>query len=297
MCASCFSLVQGDFDDAQALVKAAFADATFREEVKLGAVNSINWARVLAQITYYFYCYLRVTDSKDGKELKINFAVPTGNFGDILAGYYAKQMGLPVGQLMVCTNQNDVLHRFLQSGEYRRAPAGPTIAPSMDISVSSNFERYLYYLAGRDAAQLAEWMRTFEQTGVLQVSAAQLQRAREDFTSFAASEDVIVSTMRELFEQEGYLVCPHTATAVAGVQNELQHGDLRTEVAHDPYVVLATAHPAKFEQAVQMALQGVSRAAPERPAELQALFGLEERKTFLPNSLAAVQTFVRDKRI
>ena len=139
----CICIDDGDFDDCQAIVKAAFADASFRDEVKLGAINSINWARVLAQITYYFYSWLRVTDANPGKAhiSKLNYAVPTGNFGDILAGYYAKRMGLPVDRLVVCANENDVLHRFLQTGVYRKSPATLTIAPSMDISISSNFER------------------------------------------------------------------------------------------------------------------------------------------------------------
>ena len=155
--------VEGTFDDCQDLVKASFNSPEFRDRVKLGAVNSINWCRVLAQITYYFWSYLRVTDEESLKNSKVGFSVPTGNFGDILAGFYAKQIGLPVGKLVVATNENDILHRFFTKGEYHRESIHKTISPSMDICVSSNFERYLFFLAGNDASKLAEWMKTFEE--------------------------------------------------------------------------------------------------------------------------------------
>lgn len=165
-CANTFTFLflQGDFDDAQAIVKNAFADEGFRKEVNLGAINSINWARVLAQITYYFYSWLRVTETA-GESAKLNFAVPTGNFGDILAGYYAKRMGLPIDKLIICTNENDVLHRVMETGIYCKNPAVITIAPSMDISVSSNFERYLFHLSGDNSELLNGWMHEFETTG------------------------------------------------------------------------------------------------------------------------------------
>ena len=307
-------MAQGDFDDAQALVKAAFVDEPFRNEVNLGAVNSINWARVLAQITYYFYAWLRATD-----EISVNnttrsgtietapllpravFAVPTGNFGDILAGYYAQRMGLPVKKLIVCTNDNDVLHRFLQTGEYRKSPASPTLAPSMDISVSSNFERYLYYLADESPSVLRSWMSTFESTGVLQVPEDLLHRAREVFGSHATSEKVIVATMSTLYHEEKYLVCPHTATAVVGLQAyaAILSAGVSPSLSPDKppvHVCLATAHPAKFELAVQRAMTtiGENEVAPPRPIELDALFNLPTRRVQLPNSLAAVEIFMRD---
>jgi len=309
--------VEGDFDDAQALVKAAFADEQFRNEVNLGAVNSINWARVLAQITYYFYAYLRATDKVNaehsakrtaGKAVpplpKAVFAVPTGNFGDILAGYYAQRMGLPVERLMVCTNDNDVLHRFLQTGEYRKMAATATLAPSMDISVSSNFERYLYYLADENPALLSAWMDTFETTGVLKVPVELLLRAQRDFSSHSSSENEICSAMSNLYREEGYLVCPHTATAVAGIKH-LASVPVVTAPSPVPLtappllpavrVCLATAHPAKFEAAVERAL-GIangSARAPPRPIELELLLDMPTRKDELPNSLSHVQEFIR----
>lgn len=280
--------IEGDFDDCQAIVKAAFADVSFRNEVKLGAINSINWARVLAQITYYFYAWLRVTDpisATASANDKVNFAVPTGNFGDILAGYYAKQMGLPVGRLVVCTNENDVLHRFLRDGVYSKKPATLTIAPSMDISVSSNFERYLFYLADKNASKLAGWMREFEKTGELTLSNDLLQLARTEFASHPSSETDITTAMKSVWDSENYLVCPHTATAVEAVRV--------LGMPPNNTVCLATAHPAKFEEAVSKALQG--EVSPPRPAELELLFSLKTRTSALPNSLLAVQKFMRTK--
>jgi threonine synthase len=279
--------VDGDFDDCQAIVKRAFADKPFRDEVKLGAINSINWARILAQITYYFYSWLRITD-KEGKNKQVNFVVPTGNFGDILAGYYAKKMGLKVGKLVIATNQNDVLHRFMQSGEYKKTGASVlTIAPSMDISISSNFERYLFYLCGEDTRQLALWMGGFERTGSLSVSKAQLKKAQEDFASHPSSEAAIVSGMQGLWKREQYLVCPHSATAVNAIS--------ALRLPASTTAMLATAHPAKFEAAMDLALKPLDQAIPARPPPLEEMFGMPVRFTLAKNSLAEVQGFVRAK--
>ena len=255
--------------------------------MKLGAINSINWARVLAQITYYFYSWLRATDDISDKAMKINFAVPTGNFGDILAGYYAKRMGLPVGKLIVCTNENDVLHRFLETGSYVKSPATLSIAPSMDISVSSNFERYLFYLGG-SAETLASWMDTFEKTGEVTVSPKLLRLANEDFASASSSKEEIITAMREINDNEKYLVCPHTATAIVAV-NKLKLRSFQT-------ICLATAHPAKFEEAVHLALTE-GREVPPRPKILNDLFSMTTRTTHLPNELKAVESFVKQKLV
>jgi threonine synthase len=281
--------VKGDFDDCQAIVKAAFADADFKDEVKLGAINSINWARVLAQITYYYYSYLRVTDSVGDKSKcpSINFAVPTGNFGDILAGFMAKKMGLAIDKLVVCTNENDVLHRFFNTGVYEKSPAIITISPSMDISISSNFERYLYYLAGENSATLKSWMDQFESTGRMAVSADLHNMANTDFLSFASNKSQILKTMTDLYAAENYLVCPHTATAVVGV-NALK-------LPSETTVILATAHPAKFEEAIQLSLTAAGLKVPPRPDTLEALFSMPTRKTLLSNSLPDVQAYVRTK--
>lgn len=264
-------------------MKESFQNVEFREAVKLGAINSINWARVLAQITYYFYSYLRITDSQDSSHREpINYVVPTGNFGDILAGYFAQQMGLPIDKLVVATNQNDVLHRFFATGQYTRHPAIFTIAPSMDISISSNFERYLFYLADQRSDTLNEWMSTFETTGTLSLGPELLARARQTFSSSASDETRIVAAMQRIEAQDGYLVCPHTATAVNAVQ-DLQLPAART-------VVLATAHPAKFEAAMALAL-GPDKMPP-RPEALQALFSLPTRVTELQKNSEFVQDFI-----
>jgi threonine synthase len=277
---------KGDFDDAQAIVKAAFADEKFRDEVKLGAINSINWARVLAQITYYFFAWLQVTnENKDNSP--VNFAVPTGNFGDILAGYYAKRMGLPVDKLIICTNQNDVLHRFFNTGIYQKVQAVLTIAPSMDISVSSNFERYLFYLSGEAPETLASWMNIFEKTGEVTLPMEMLNAARKDFLSAKSDKDGIISTMRTTFCRENYLVCPHTATAVDGI--------LKLKLPAERTVCLATAHPAKFEEAVNLALSAEVEL-PERPKELQDLFDLKTRRILFPKSLETIENYIKSKK-
>jgi threonine synthase len=277
--------IKGDFDDAQSIVKQAFADRDFRDEVKLGAINSINWARILAQITYYFYSWLRVTDGlmEKEKDPRLSFAVPTGNFGDILAGYYAKRMGLPIDRLVVCTNENAVLHRFFETGSYKRQTALNTIAPSMDISVSSNFERYLYYLAEEDGPTLATWMNIFEENGELNLSADLLETAKQDFSSHSADKAAIVNSVRHVFKHEQYLVCPHTATAVSAVHA------LQLRASHT--VILATAHPAKFEEAIALALP--LEELPRRPIELQELFSRPTRVTCMPTALQSVQDFIR----
>lgn len=215
----------------------------------------------------------------------MNFVVPTGNFGDILAGYYAKRMGLPIDKLVVSTNENDVLHRFLESGRYYKQPSILTISPSMDISVSSNFERYLYYLANDNSAVLASWMDTFEKTGSLEVPADLLKIAKNEFMSYSCHKAEIVQVMRDLYREENYLVCPHTATAVAAIK--------RLKLPSGSTVCLATAHPAKFVDAVNLALVGSK--PPSTPKELECLFSLPLKKTCLPTSVPAIQAFILKK--
>lgn len=274
--------VEGTFDDCQNIVKAAFQDPEFRDEVRLGAVNSINWARVLAQITYYFWAYFRITDYDPSIE-SLSFSVPTGNFGDVLAGYYAKCMGLPVEQLLVATNVNDILHRFFETGEYHKADVTQTHSPSMDISISSNFERYLFELAGRDHARLKDWMTSFERTGKLTLSADLLTKAREDFISGRGDEDQTLATMKKWHEEHGYLLCPHSAVGVHAADSLGMLKGGRT-------VCLATAHPAKFPEATdRLGIEG------ELPKELAALADLPMRSVLLPDDLKAVQTYMRER--
>lgn len=269
--------IDGTFDDCQDIVKASFNTPEFRDEVHLGAVNSINWCRVLAQTTYYVWSYLRLLDT----EGEIHYSVPTGNFGDVLAGYYAKRMGLNrIGKLIVATNENDILHRFFTKGEYHRESIQKTISPSMDICVSSNFERYLYHLASDDSKKLNEWMTNFEKTGKLSVTGSLLRQAQSDFDSARADTARTLSTIKEYYEKDDYLLCPHSAVGVAAIH---QLGLVQPNT-----VCLATAHQGKFPDAVRK----VVPSAPT-PAALAALEALPTRRVELPNNVAAVQAFVR----
>ena len=275
--------VDGTFDDCQDIVKASFNNKEFRERVHLGAVNSINWCRVLAQTTYYFWSYLRVTDKHPDAKV-VNFSVPTGNFGDILAGYYAKKMGLPVGRLIVATNENDILHRFFTKGEYHRYDINKTISPSMDICVSSNFERYLYHLAGDDATTLAGWMKNFESTGKLTITGKQLEQAKKDFSSARADTAMTLEVIKKYNDEYGYVLCPHSAVGVSAV-HQVKEVNMHT-------VALATAHEGKFPDACRRAVDPL----PTPPPELSRLWKLKTRSSSCPNDAAVVQAFVQ-KRI
>ena len=264
--------VDGTFDDCQDLVKASFADKEFRDKVKLGAVNSINWCRVLAQTTYYFWSYLRITDkNKDVSE--VNFSVPTGNFGDILAGYYSKRMGLPVGKLIVATNENDILHRFFTKGEYHRFGIAETISPSMDICVSSNFERYLYHLAGDDPTTLANWMSAFEATGKITITGKKLEEAKKDFLSARADTAMTLKTIKEYNDKYDYMLCPHSAVGVSAIH--------QLDLVNPATVCLATAHEAKFPAACKRAVDPL----PTPPPQLSKLFSMKTRSSNCPNDL------------
>lgn len=274
--------IEGTFDDCQDIVKASFNNQEFRDRVKLGAVNSINWCRVLAQTTYYFWSYLRVTD--DHPEVKlVHFSVPTGNFGDVLAGYYAKRMGLGVGKLIVATNENDILHRFFTKGEYHRYDINKTISPSMDICVSSNFERYLYHLAGDDATTLASWMKAFESTGKLTVSGKKLKEAKQDFQSARCDTAMTLEVIKKYKTEYDYMLCPHSAVGVSAVH---QVGEVNSHT-----VALATAHEGKFPDACKMAVDPL----PPPPPELAKLWKMKIRSSSCPNDAAVVQAFVEKK--
>ncbi len=275
--------VEGTFDDCQDLVKASFGDKEFRDRVKLGAVNSINWCRVLAQTTYYYWSYFRVTDAH--KSVKtVNFSVPTGNFGDILAGYYSKRMGLPVGRLIVATNENDILHRFFTKGEYHRYDIAKTISPSMDICVSSNFERYLYHLAGDNSTVLSDWMKEFEKTGKITIAGEKLKEAQSVFSSARADTEMTLNTIKEYHDKYNYMLCPHSAVGVSAI-HQLNEVNSAT-------VCLATAHDAKFPAACKRAVDPL----PTPPPQLSKLFALKVRSSNCPNDLKVVQAFM-EKRI
>jgi threonine synthase len=255
--------VQGTFDDCQDIVKALFRDLKFKKTYSLGAVNSINFARIMFQITYYFYTYFKQFPNCDGE---MSFSVPTGNFGDVLAGYYAKRMGLPVKHLIVATNSNDILARFFKDGNYDKYPVLQTFSPSMDIGISSNFERYLFYLFGEDSKLLKEMMSQFNDTGCLAADADQLERARQDFLAASCSEQLTIDYISKFNRDHGYTLDPHTACGVAAV-DQLK-GQIAKESAKHKIVVLGTAHPAKFSMAVAKAIGGPP-VLPPRLAQMQ----------------------------
>ncbi len=269
--------VAGTFDDAQATVKRMFNDPAITGRFAIGAVNSINWARLMAQVVYYFAAALQL--GAPGR--KVAFAVPTGNFGDVFAGYVAAQMGLPIERLIVATNVNDILHRALTSGDYSAGKVTPTAAPSMDIQVSSNFERLLFDLGGRDGAALAAQMAGFEATKAMQLSNMQREGAAALFSSARADADDMAQALRWAWENTGELLDPHTAIGL----HAARASGLRAEV---PVVTLATAHPAKFRDAVE-------RATGQRPGltnRIGDLFQREERLVELPGDYAAIADYI-----
>ena len=268
--------VEGDFDDCQALVKAMFNDHAFRDEMSLAAVNSINWARVLAQVVYYFSSAV----SLGAPQRRVSFTVPTGNFGDIFAGYIAQRMGLPVDQLVVATNQNDILHRCLGGQGYHKGPTVPSISPSMDIQVSSNFERALFDAYGRDGGAVAQLMDELK-SGGFDVSQGALQFLGEVFASGRASEEETLATIAATLKDSAELICPHSAVGVK-VANAQRDPAV-------PMITLATAHPAKFPDAVERAT-GVHPPLPPRMADL---YERSERVTRIANDLTAIQDHIR----
>ncbi|MFJ5368670.1 threonine synthase [Bosea sp. CER48] len=272
--------VEGTFDDCQNLVKAMFNHHAFRDEIGLSGVNSINWARIAAQVVYYFTSAV----SLGGPGRKVSFTVPTGNFGDILAGWVAKQMGLPIERLTIATNSNDILARTLASGVYEMRGVHATTSPSMDIQISSNFERLLFEAYGRDGAAVRRLMQSLQQSGRFEIAAEPLARIRSEFDAAALSEAEISAEIRETWTESGYLLDPHTAIGVGAARQKLSR-DPAT-----PMIVLGTAHPAKFPAAVKAA----SGVEPGLPAHLADLMERVERVTLLPNDLGKVETFVRE---
>ncbi|MFN4357302.1 threonine synthase [Sphingopyxis alaskensis] len=269
--------IDGSFDDAQAMVKRLFGDEAARGQVNLSAVNSINWARLMAQIVYYFYAAVRL----GGPDRPVAFSVPTGNFGDVFAGYVAAQMGLPIARLVVATNVNDILHRALTSGDYSAGTVTPTATPSMDIQVSSNFERLLFDLAGRDGAAIAGMMAEFEAKRAMTIPADMLAGARDLFSSARIDGDAMALALRWAQERGGQIIDPHSAVGLAAARAL----EIDAEI---PVVTLATAHPAKFREAVERA----TGVRPPLPARLGNLFEREERYTKLPGDYDTVKAFI-----
>ena len=269
--------MDGTFDDCQARLKDMFNDFAFRDGVRLAGVNSINWARVLAQVVYYFTAAV----SLGAPHRPVSFTVPTGNFGDIFAGYIARKMGLPIERLVIATNQNDILHRAMTTGDYRMEGVAPSISPSMDIQISSNFERALFDALGREGAAVAQLMDEMK-SGGFRIPQGALQGLRGHFASGRVSEDETRATIKATLAASAELLCPHSAVGVKVAESHL---------GAVPMVTLATAHPAKFPDAVEAAT-GIRPALPSRMADL---FDRPERVTRAANDLSALQTLIRER--
>lgn len=269
--------IQGTFDDGQRIVKELFNDLPFKQKYALGAVNSINWARILAQVVYYFYAWGQV--SGGDSQQRVSFSVPTGNFGDIFAGYIAMRMGLPIERLILATNRNDILSRFVHSGSYRADAVYPTITPSMDIQLASNFERYLYYLLGEDPSQIREKMAELAVAGEITITPPQHAEVQRLFLAEAVSEAQTAAQIAKTFSESGYILDPHTAVGVAAAH------------AHPEAICLATAHPAKFPEAVAAAIG----SPPPVPPALQGLLEREQRCALLAAESGVIKAFIEER--
>lgn len=271
--------IEGTFDDCQDLLKGLFNDEMFRDEVKLSGINSINWARILGQIPYYFVAGAAL----GAPDRKLAFAVPTGNFGNIFAGYAARLMGLPIDKLVLVTNRNDILARLLATGEMRVDTVHPTLSPSMDIQVASNFERLLFDLYNRDGKALAADMQAFRATGVITLGEERLRQALQVFVGHRVDDEETVAMIAEVYRATGQVLDPHSAVGVAGARAVVRPSTM-------PVITLATAHPAKFPDAVERAIG----ARPPLPPQLADLLQRPERLVALPNDIEQLKTFVRD---
>ena len=273
--------VQGTFDDCQAIVKALFNQLDFKAQYHLGSVNSINWARVLAQIVYYVYATLKV--KRDTGEEAVNFSVPTGNFGDIFAGYVAKRLIQPnIGRLILATNENNILTRFVLEGRYAKSQVIPTLSPSMDIQVASNFERYLYYLYNQESERIREAFSSFEEEGEIRVSQEEQIQAKRDFASISIDQTLTIKTIGDIYNRTGYVLDPHSAVGVAAAER------LRSDLPKGPIVCLATAHPAKFPEAVSRAIG----REPERPDSLKGIEDRPSRCEVLPADIDIIKKYI-----
>ncbi len=264
--------VDGSFDDCQSLMKQIFADLDFKAELHLGAVNSVNWARVLAQVVYYGYASLKF-------DQPVTFCVPTGNFGNVFAGYFARRMGFPIDELLVATNENDILARFFATGDYARGEVHYTLSPAMDIQVASNFERFLYYYYDEDVEQLRAFMQQFAESGSASIGGP----PDAGFRATAVSTAETLATLKSVYENTGYVLDPHTAVGVCA-KDKLKDSD------SSPLLCIATAHPAKFPEAVEEAVAGLRATHPF----LDVLSGMSSRKENLAADEQAVKTYMRE---
>lgn len=266
--------VNGNFDDCQHIIKELFADIPFKTKYHLRAINSINFVRILAQSVYYFYAYLQLPEK--ARENGVSFSIPTGNFGNIFSGYLAKRMGVPIKQLILATNENNILERFIKEGVYRPEGFRSTHSPSMDIQIASNFERYLYYFSGENASAVAVRMEQFKVEGQLTFTEEELTRIQQDLTAYSVGNAQCLETIQTYQERYGYLLDPHSACGIAAYE-----GAGRKE--NGTFISLATAHPAKFDEAIR--LIGIEQKFPER---IQELFDKPQRQVVVDNAKAEI---------
>jgi len=268
--------IKGSFDDCQKIVKELFNENEFREKINMSGVNSINWARIICQIVYYFYSYFKL------KEKNISFSVPTGNFGDIFAGYVAKKMGLPINKLIVATNENDILQRVINKGEYKPDDVKPSLSPSMDIQVASNFERLLFYIVGEDGDKVNSMMNNLHDKGFFQLNKNEINEIKKDFIAVKVSDKETLSIIKEVYEKNQFILDPHTATAFGAIK---KNNDLSNLVA------LGTAHPYKFFETVKEAIgKDVSP-----PKQLEKIVDKDEKFDILENNISQVKKYILNK--
>jgi threonine synthase len=268
--------IDGSFDDCQRIVKDLFNENKFREKINMSGVNSINWARIICQIVYYFYAYFSI-----GKE-KISFSVPTGNFGDVYAGYVAKKMGLPIDKLIVATNENDILQRVINTGEYKPDKVKPSLSPSMDIQVSSNFERLLFYILKKDDQKVSVLMKNLKDHGSFKLGNEELNEIKKDFKAEKISDSEILSIIKDVYDKEKIIIDPHTATAFGAINKIGESKDT---------VVLGTAHPYKF-------LETVKKATGENikvPYQLEKFIDKDEKFDIVENNNEIIKKYILNK--
>mgnify|MGYP000002078876 FL=1 len=270
--------VKGNFDDCQNLVKSMFSDKEFSNQINMSGVNSINWARIIAQSVYYFYCYFLAEDDNQ----PINFSVPTGNFGDVYAGYLAKKLGLPINKLIVATNQNDILHRAISKGKYEAEHVSETISPSMDIQIASNFERLIYDLNNHDSSQTLDDMKNIKQNGKYTIDDEKLKKINQDFLSARMSEQETLDVIKNIYEKFNMVLDPHTAIGYGAFDKHDLKGN---------NIVLATAHPCKFPDAILKAINLKS----DLPDELKFILDEKENYGIIENNLKEIKQYILGK--
>jgi threonine synthase len=269
--------IEGNFDDCQNLVKLMFADKEFSNSINMSGVNSINWARIIAQAVYYFYTYFQVQD-----ERLVNFSVPTGNFGDVYAGYLSKKIGLPINKLIVATNKNDILHRAISNGNYETESVSETNSPSMDIQIASNFERLIYDLNDCDDNETRKIMHEIKEKGKYIISKDKMEKINKDFLSASMSEKEVLDIIKEVYIKNGVILDPHSAIGFGALKKINIDGN---------NIVLATAHPCKFPEAIDKSI-GIKS---DLPVELQYVMGEKENYDIISNNLSKTQQYIKEK--